>query len=101
MERGAGKPLFFDGTNFAYWKVRMSAYLQGLDTKYWEICESADYVVLGARINELQITQHASNARARRILFSSLSLPEFERVSSLTTAREIWQTLVRYHEGNT
>ena len=100
MERGVGKPPFFDGTNFAYWKVRMCAYLQGLDSKIWEICENEDYVVLGARITELQVTQHASNARARSILFSSLSLPEFERVSSLTTAREIWQTLVRYHEGN-
>ena len=90
MERGAGKPPYFDGTNFAYWKVRMSAYLQGLDTKFWEICENENYVVLEAWITDAQVTQHASNARARSILFSCLSLLEFERVSSLTMAREIW-----------
>ena len=78
----------------------MSAYLQGVDSNIWEIRENEGYRVLAACVDQLQITQHNANSRARSILFSSLSLPEFERVSNLTTAREIWQTLVRYHEGN-
>jgi len=35
----------------------------------------------------------------RSVLFSSLSLSEFERVSDCTTAREIWVRLQSYHEG--
>jgi hypothetical protein len=46
MERGFGKPLFFDGTNYPYWKIRMSAHLQGIDWLVWEIYEDATYVVL-------------------------------------------------------
>ena len=29
MERGSGKPPFFDGTNYPYWKIRMSVHLHG------------------------------------------------------------------------
>ena len=33
------------------------------------------------------------------MLFSSLSLQEFERVSNCTTAHEIWVRLQSYHDG--
>jgi hypothetical protein len=33
MERGSGKPPFFDGTNYPYWKIHMSAHLQEIDWK--------------------------------------------------------------------
>ncbi|XP_066361199.1 uncharacterized protein [Miscanthus floridulus] len=46
MGRSSGKPLFFDGTNYPYWKIRMSAYLQSLGSREWEICEDATYVML-------------------------------------------------------
>ncbi|XP_066351156.1 uncharacterized protein [Miscanthus floridulus] len=46
-----------------------------------------------------QKDRHNANSRARSVLFSSLSLPEFERVFDWATAREIWVRLQRYHEG--
>jgi hypothetical protein len=41
MERGVGKPLFYDGTNYPYWKIRISAYLQSISYRVWEICLDA------------------------------------------------------------
>ena len=32
-------PLLFDGTNYAYWKIRMRAFLQSLDEKVWQAVE--------------------------------------------------------------
>ena len=32
-------PHLFDGTNYAYWKVRMRAFLQSLDEKVWQAVE--------------------------------------------------------------
>jgi hypothetical protein len=95
IERGSDKPPFFDGTNYPYWKIRMSAYLQGIDWLVWEIYEDATYVVLEsrARVTQDQKDQHNANSRARAVLFSSLLLSEFERVSDCTTAREIWVRL--------
>ena len=101
MERGSGKPPHFDGSNYPYWKIRMSAHLQGIDWLVWEICEDATYVVLpvAARTTQDHKDRHNANSKARSVLFSSLSLSEFERVSDCTTAREIWVRLQSYHEG--
>ena len=77
----------------------MSVHLQGIDWKVWEICENDNYVVLDARNTQDQIDQHNTNSKVRSVLFSSLSLSEFERVSDCTTAREIWVRLQSYHEG--
>jgi hypothetical protein len=91
MERGSDKPPFFDGTNYPYWKIRMSAHLQGIDSLVWEICEDATYVVFEPRacVTQDQKDRHNANSRACTVLFSSLSLSEFERVSDCTTARKI------------
>ena len=32
-------PLLFDGTNYAYWKVRIRVFLQSLDEKVWQVVE--------------------------------------------------------------
>jgi len=77
----------------------MSAHLPGIDWRVWEIVENADYEVLAAHVGQEQIDQHNANSRARAVLFSSLSLSEFERVSDCATAREIWGRLQSYHEG--
>ena len=41
MDRGQSLiiPHLFDGTNYAYWKVRMRAFLQSLDEKVWQAVE--------------------------------------------------------------
>ena len=31
--------LFFDGNNFAYWKVRMKAFLKSIDERVWNSVE--------------------------------------------------------------
>jgi hypothetical protein len=46
MERGSSKPAFFDGTNYPYWKIHMSAHVQGIDWLVWKIYEDATYIVL-------------------------------------------------------
>ena len=28
-------PILFDGTNYAYWKIHMQAFLQSLDERVW------------------------------------------------------------------
>jgi hypothetical protein len=101
MECGSGKLPFFDGSNYPYWKIRMSVHLQGIVWLIWEICEDATYIVHEPRahVTQDQKDRHNANSRARAVLFSSLSLQEFKRVSDCTTAREIWVRLQSYHEG--
>ena len=89
MECGSGKPPTFDGTNYLYWKIRMSTYLQSLGSRVWEICEDTTYVVLVVWLTQDQIDQHDANCKARNALFAYLSPSEFDRVSHLPTAWEI------------
>jgi len=77
----------------------MSAYLQSINSKVWEIFLAQDYVVLVAQVDQFQIDQHEANNKAWNALFASLSLPEFDRVSNLAMAPEIWSTHEMYHEG--
>ena len=67
----------------------MSAHLQGIDWRVWEIYEDPNYEVLAAHVSQEKIDQHNANSRACSVLFLSLLLSKFERVSDCTTAREI------------
>jgi len=55
--------------------------------------------VLAALVGQEQIDQHNANSRAHNAIFSCLSPTEFDRVSHLSTTREIWGKLLSYHEG--
>ena len=36
----ASKPPLFDGTNFAFWKIRMRTYLMALGVDVWDVVET-------------------------------------------------------------
>ena len=45
------------------------------------------------------VAQHEVNAKAVNLLFSGLGPTDYEKVSHLKTAREIWSLLSAHHEG--
>ena len=94
-----GKAPFFDGTDYDYWKVRMRAYLLSLGSEVWEMCEDPDYKNLAVRVTELQVRRHEANSKAYNALIACLARPEFDHVSDLLIAREIWAQSASFHEG--
>jgi hypothetical protein len=100
MEHGVGKPPFFDGTNYPYWKIHISTYLQSIGYIVLEICLDVVFNAVSERITPIQVEFHDSNNKACNTLFSCLSPTEFERVGHFTMAHEIWSTLEKFHEGN-
>ena len=97
MDRGQSLiiPPLFDGTNYAYWKVRMRALLQSLDEKVWQAMEigwtkpteaSADW-------DDAKIKAANFNSRAMNALFSAVTNEEFKKMSSIETAKEAWTIL--------
>ena len=103
MDRGQSliTPLLFDGTNYAYWKVRMRAFLQSLDEKVWQA------VGIGwtkpkeapADWDEAKIKAANFNNRALNALFSAITNEEFEKISSTETTKEAWTILQTTYEG--
>jgi hypothetical protein len=91
-------PVFF-GEDYAYWKVRMKAFLQSLGAEVWDITKNQAYVVLVARVTPLQVTEHEANAKAVNALFAGVCCAEFSRVQGFQEAHKISTCLENYHEG--
>ena len=83
-------PPLFDGTNYAYWKVRMRAFLQSLDEKVWQAVEIGwtKPKEMPADWDEAKIKAANFNSRALNALFSVVTNKEFKKISSTETAKE-------------
>ena len=83
-------PLLFDGTNYAYWKVRMRAFLQSLDEKVWQVVEigSTKPKDVPADWDDAKIKVANFNSRALNALFSAVTNEEFKKISSTETTNE-------------
>jgi hypothetical protein len=94
-----GKPPHFDGEDYSFWSHKMRSHLFSLHPSSWDIVEnrmhfdSTDNPVF---INE----QIHKNSQATTMLLASLCRDEYNKVSSLDNAKQIWDTLRISHEGN-
>ena len=103
MDRGQSLiiPSLFDGTNYAYWKVRIRAFLQSLDEKVWQVMEigwtkpteSPTYW------DDAKIKAANFNSRVLNALFSAVPNEEFKKISSTETAKEACTILQTTYEG--
>ena len=94
-------PPLFDGINYAYWKVRMRAFLQSLDEKVWQAVEIGWTKPKEAPTDqdEAKIKAANFNSRALNALFSAVTNEEFKKISSTKTAKEAWTILQTTYEG--
>ena len=97
MDRGQSLiiPPLFDGTNYAYWKVRMRVLLQSLDEKVWQAVEIGWTKPKEALADwdEAKIKAANFNSRALIALFSAVTNEEFKKISSIETTKEAWTIL--------
>jgi hypothetical protein len=94
-----GKPPQFDGEDYAFWSHKMCSHLFSLHPSIWEIVENGmqfDSTDNPVFINE----QIHKNAQATTVLLASLCRDEYNKVSGLDNAKQIWDTLKISHEGN-
>ena len=83
-------PPLFDGTNYAYWKVRMRTFLQSLDKKVWQVMEigwTKPKEVL-TNWDDAKIKIANFNSKALNALFSAVANEKFKKISSTETAKE-------------
>jgi hypothetical protein len=94
-----GKPLHSDGEDYAFWSHKMCSHLFSLHPSIWGIVENGmqfDNTDTPVFINE----QIHKNAQATTVLLASLCRDEYNKVSGLDNAKQIWDTLKISHEGN-
>ena len=105
-----GRPLKFDGSNYAYWKALMRAYLRAIDERIWlsvvngytEPVLTINDVVVPKPIQQwdkLDFEKKNWNNKALSIIFNGITCDEFRRISICETAKEAWDILEVTHEG--
>ena len=94
-------PHLFDNTNYAYWKVRMRAFLQYLDEKVWQVVKIGQTkpIKVLADQDDAKINAANFNSRALNALFSAVMNELFKKISSIETVKEVWIILQTTYEG--
>jgi hypothetical protein len=93
------KAPLFNGTNFAFWKVRMRTYIMALGADVWDVVETG-YVKPVVLANKDDKLEFSFNAKAMNAILSGLAEAEFVKVMHLGTAKEMWDKLINSYEGN-
>eukprot|EP00253_Pinus_taeda_P008555 PITA_08555 len=94
------RPLIFYGTNFNYWKVRVTAYLQSLGTDVWDIIETGYTFPSATPTDAAEKKKYETNAKVVNTLLECLSQTEFMKVMRYKSAKEIWDKIVLSYEGD-
>ena len=91
---------FFDGSNYAFWKVRMRAFLCAIDESVWDSIENG-YVKPTTAKSEWDKATLAANANSKAIntIFCGVSTNEFHKISHVEIAKEAWKILETTYEG--
>jgi hypothetical protein len=93
------RPLLFNGTNFAFWKVRMRTYIMALGADVWDVVDTG-YVKPVVLANKDDKLEFSFNAKAMNAILSGLAEEEFVKVMHLGTAKEMWDKLISSYKGN-
>jgi len=94
------RPPIFDGTNFIYWKVRVTAYLQSLGTEVWDIIDIGYTFPSGTPTDSAEKKKYETNVKVVNTLLGCLSQSEFVKVMQYKSAKEIWDKIVLSYEGD-
>ena len=94
-------PPYFDGSNYAFWKVRMRAFLCSIDEAVWDAVEIGWTKPEAAKStwDKAALTASNVNSKALNAIFCGVSPDEFHRISHITIAKEAWQILETTCEG--
>jgi hypothetical protein len=92
-------PPLFEANGFIYWKNRFETYVKSKDIDLWYIIIDGDNVVTNIKDDD-QKKLIGKNNEAKMILYNALPKKEYERVFLCKTAKDIWQSLIVTHQGN-
>jgi hypothetical protein len=94
-----GKPPFFDGTCYDYWKRNMKMYLDTINGQVWDVTES-DYVILN--LGNLTNTDKANkqcNTMTLNTIYNAIDSKVFEQIKDYEKVSKVWKRLEETYEG--
>ena len=94
-------PPFFDGGNYAFWKVRMRAFLCAIDESVRDSIENGNVNPTTAKFewDKAALALANTNSKAINAIFCGVSPDEFHKISHVEIAKEAWTILEATFEG--
>ena len=88
-------PPYFEGSNYAIWKVYMRAFLCSINDSVWDAVKIGWTRSEAAKSSwdKAALTAANTNSKALNAIFCGVSPDEFHRISHVTIAKEVWQIL--------
>ncbi|GJY49866.1 zf-CCHC domain-containing protein [Tanacetum coccineum] len=106
-------PPLFESDGFIYWKNRFKTYVKLKDLDLWHVITYGDFppiqynpetkkdeTVSFDKQNDDLKKKLAKNNDAKMVIYNALPHKEYERIFMCKTAKEIWDTLLITHQGN-
>ncbi|XP_059075439.1 uncharacterized protein LOC131875357 [Cryptomeria japonica] len=90
----------FDGTNYAFWSIKMEAYLNALGYDVWKSVVDGYSPPSNPPTDQAGKKKSENNAKAKHALLCSLADSEFTKVVHFKSAKEIWNKLKGIYEGD-
>ncbi|GJW20679.1 retrovirus-related pol polyprotein from transposon TNT 1-94 [Tanacetum coccineum] len=107
------RPPLFESDGFIYWKNRFETYVKSKDLDLWHVITYGDFppiqnnpktkkdeIVPFEKQNDDLKKKLAKNNEAKMVIYNALPRKEYERIFMCKTAKEIWDTLLITHQGN-
>ena len=94
-------PPYFDGSNYAFLKVCMSAFLCSNSETVWDAVDIGWTRLEAAKSIWDKAALMATNANSKElnVIFYGVSPKEFHRISHVTIVKVVWQILETTYEG--
>ena len=84
-----GKPLFFDGTSFDYWKTKMKMYLGSINDRVWDVVEH-DFVIFDpTNPTPNESINKQCNTMALNTIYNAIDSKVFEQIKDYERANEV------------
>ena len=109
------RPPVLDGTNYDYWKARMTAFLKSIDNKTWRAIvkgwtppvvkttgESSTTTIEYKKEEDWTKEEEEeawANSKALNAIFNGVDKNMFRLINTCVVAKEAWETLKTAHEG--
>ncbi|GJS63001.1 zf-CCHC domain-containing protein [Tanacetum coccineum] len=107
------RPPLFESDYFIYWKNRFETYVKAKDLDLWHIILNGDFppVAKNEVTQVLEVVPFeeqsddlkkklSKNNKAKMVLYNALPKKEYEIIFMCKTAKDIWQSLLVTHQGN-
>ena len=93
------KPPQFDGSNYPYWKTKMTTYIKSINRKVWKVLKIKIEFANAEAPTATEEVLLQNNGIALSAIHDALDEKTFEQIKNIEMAHEAWKKLEESFEG--